>query len=97
MKRLFIKRLYRRLKFAFRFKEMYTWEYESCNLCGINYRLPIGIVDKTWLAVNGKSEGCLCVNCFLQLAQEKGIEITIDDIERLYVFNPDANCFYIIE
>lgn len=94
---LFAKRFFRRLKHLLRIHEMWTWEYESCNRCGCCYRLPAGWVDDIWLEVNGRENGCLCVDCFLTLAQAKGIDIRLDDIERLYVFSPKGCCFYVIE
>ena len=93
---LFIKRFFRRLRYCFRLEEMWKWEYESCNNCGINYRLPIGIRDDIWLKVNGKEEGCLCINCFLQIAEKKEVEIKKEYIDKLYKFNPKGLCFDII-
>lgn len=94
---VFIKRFFRRLRYAFQFYEMWTWRYESCRRCGKCYRLPCGIQEEIWLKVNGKSEGCLCFDCFIILAQEKNIKFGIKNIERLSVFNPKNGGFYIIE
>jgi len=88
------KRFLWRLRYAFRLREICTWKCESCRHCGINYRLLIGIRDDIWIAVNGKERGCLCVNCFLQIAQEKNIKILDEHIRKLYVF---SSGFYIID
>jgi len=98
--RIFFKRVFRRFIHFLRFKEMWLWEYESCNRCGSCYRLPAGWIDSKWLAINGKEKGCLCIDCFLILAQEKNISINIRDIERMYVFDPSGESsgfFYIIK
>lgn len=76
---------------------MWKWKYESCSRCGINYRMPMLVNDEIWLAVNGKEGGCLCANCFIQIAQEKSIDIQSEYIERLYVFDPDRRGFNIID
>ena len=93
---LFVRRFCRRLRFTFRFREMWDWEYESCNRCGINYRLPIDVQNDVWIVVNGKEGGCLCVNCFLQIAEEKGFIVKKEHIHQLYVFNPKGKGFDII-
>jgi len=96
--KLFLKVFFRRLRFAFRLKEIWKWEYENCRRCGINYRLPIGIEDSIWIKVNGRLGGCLCVNCFLILANKKGIRIEKDHFVRMGVFNPerDGPCYDLI-
>ena len=94
MTRLFLIHFFRRLRFAFRLREIWKWEYENCRRCGINYRLPIGIEDSIWIKVNGRLGGCLCVNCFLILANKKGIRIEKDHFVRMGVFNPEHGPCY---
>jgi hypothetical protein len=86
-----------RLKHVFRFSEIISWEYETCGMCGMDYRLAIGIEDSKWITVNGKSGGCLCLNCFLKMAEKKNITIDYDDFIHLWVFNPHGNCFDFID
>ena len=97
--RLFLIHFFRRLRFAFRLREIWKWEYENCYSCGSNYRLPAEIRDDIWIKVNGRSEGCLCVDCFLQIASEKGIKIKEEHFIRIWVFNPErgGNYFDMIE
>lgn len=92
-----LRRFIRRLQFAFDFKSLWAWGYETCSKCGMDYRLVIDIKDQTWLLVNGTDSGCLCNNCFLKIAQEKNINISLDDFNKLWVFNPNGNSFDIIK
>ena len=96
-KRLFIKRFLVRLSNLLRFREMWGWEYESCNRCGSCYRLATGWLDSKWIEVNGRYGGCLCFDCFMIVSQEKHINIVREDIERLWVFDPVGECFNIID
>ena len=96
----FLKRLSRRFRYLLRWREMWSWEYESCKHCGSCYRLTTGWIDSTWIQVNGGYGGCLCIDCFLTLAQKKRIVIDIKDIERTWVFDPKDLCgggFYLIK
>jgi len=87
-KMIFLKRFFRRLRFAFHFKEMYSWPYESCDRCGHLFKLLWSASDKKWEEVTGSENGCLCVSCFIEKANEKNISINSLDITRLEVFNP---------
>lgn len=84
-----IKRFYTRLKFLFRVKEIFNWCCESCNNCGVNYRLVYSIPDELWLKINNKTTGCLCFDCLVQKAQDKNIIINKRDIEYLWIFDPE--------
>ena len=90
------KRFYARIKHLFRFSEIISWKYETCGNCGIEYRLVLGIYDKKWIEVNGRSEGCLCLTCFLKKADSKDIQIKVSDIRDLWLFNPKGECSDII-
>ena len=89
----FIKRFFRRLKYAFSFKEIVSWESESCYKCGCNYRLCINAKQETWNKVVGSENGCLCANCFLTLAESKGIQLCKKDLGQIWVFNPNGKSF----
>lgn len=100
MLRWFLQRFFRRVRHAFRWRELWTWKYESCNRCGSTYRLPTGWYDEVWIRVNGRKEGCLCIDCFLTQAQKKRIGISIKSFERLWVFDPEGGsggCFDILK
>lgn len=81
----FCLRFKRRLFYSFRFREMFLYDWETCNRCGRNYDLCIGLSPNKWDEVNGKSEGCLCPDCFFQVAREKKIKIKLDDIRDFFV------------
>jgi len=81
----FLRRIFNRFIFALRFKDMWDWSYESCDNCGINYRLPFRVRDKVWLEVHGEKTGCLCVNCFLEEAEKKNIKLKLEDLG-LWIF-----------
>jgi hypothetical protein len=49
------------------------------------------VLDNAWLAVNGSDNGVLCLNCFLELADLKGITITLHDLNMLALFNGDKS------
>lgn len=91
-----IKRFKVRFKWILNFYEVMTHPYENCDECGSNYCLCINVKDDKWIKVNGKDQGCLCMDCFLRIAQEKGISITIDDFDRIWIFNPDGESIDIV-
>jgi len=39
--------------------------------------------------VMGSEDGCLCIDCFVELGRNKWIEIVGKDIERMEIFNPE--------
>jgi len=88
----FLRRFLSRLKFLFRLKEMWSWQYESCNRCGCCYRIPTDWVDNKWIEVVGSKNGCLCAECFIKIAQQKRINIKKQDIELMWLFDPDDCC-----
>jgi len=92
--KMFLKHFFRRLRFAFRLRDIWEWEYENCGSCGSNYRSDYGIKDDIWIKVNGRSGGCLCVDCFLQLASKKFIKIKKEHFTRMGVFNPERGGNY---
>lgn len=85
--KLITKRIFRRIRFIFFLKDMITWEYESCIRCGHCYRVLWKISDEKWNAVKGDQNGCLCIDCFLEMANNKNIVINANDIQ-VKVFNP---------
>jgi len=92
MKKLFFKRLFRRLRHVPVFlKESYNWEYETCQTCGNSFRILWSIKDKIWNKVtetNDGSGGSYCVDCFIKEAERQKIKITKDDFNFIEPFNP---------
>lgn len=89
--KLVTKRILRRLRFAFRWKELLNWEYESCERCGHCFKICWSARDQKWVEVYGSDDGCLCIDCFVELAEERGISVEPEDIERmgLFVYVPE--------
>lgn len=87
--KLVLKRIFRRICYVLCIRELLTWPYESCERCGHCFRLCWSVKDNKWIEVMGHEEGCLCIDCFIELAYKKGIFIQKSDIERIEVFNPE--------
>lgn len=85
----FLRRLKSRIKYVFRFRRMWEWEYESCERCGSCFQIAYSVQDDKWIAVYGSSGGILCLSCFLELAGQKKVNIKPKDINWLCLFNGD--------
>jgi hypothetical protein len=96
--KIFIKRVIKRFINALKFTEMWNWQHESCDECGACHRISTSWENKLWLEVNnGKSDGYLCPECVIKIAQKNKIKINIEDIKRMCIFNPDGDCVVIIK
>lgn len=84
--RVFIKRFIRRIRFALRFKEMWEWQYESCEECGSNFRWCWAIKDELWSSIYGSSNGTLCPDCTIKRGLKKGIRLKDKDFEHKQIF-----------
>ena len=85
--RRFLRRLYRRIRYLiFSLREIYNWDYESCDNCGIGFKVAYHLKDETWINIYGSDGGCLCLNCVIELAMRKKIPITKDDFTWLSIF-----------
>ena len=65
----------------------YDWEFESCDKCGRCYRVAWTIRDDLWRQVVGEAEITLCLDCFIELAERKGIRVQKRDFEWLALFS----------
>lgn len=92
----FLYRLINRFKPIFRFREMWSWDYESCERCGSCFRLAYTMTNEKWKEVYGSENGCLCLDCFLKMAESKDIKISPEDILWLNIFNGDKESCDII-
>lgn len=82
------KRLFRRLcYFPCFLLEALIWPYESCAYCGTTYRISCNTSDEIWQQVVGNPDLCLCPDCFVRLAECKGIKLTTKDVE-IWIFSP---------
>ena len=86
---MFIRRLINRLKPLLRFREIWSWDYESCERCGSCFRLAYTVTNEKWQEVYGSERGCLCLSCFLELASLKDITVRPEDFMWLCIFNGD--------
>ena len=81
--KLFLRRLIRRLRFAFRFREMWKWKFESCQRCGACLHVVYKIPDEQWKVIMGHSGGILCLNCLFELASAVRIDMHFEFITTL--------------
>lgn len=88
--KLIVKRIFRRIRFAFQWQELLSWPYESCERCGHCFRVCWSANNKKWREVYGSESGCLCVDCFIELANKRGIKLDSSSIERIEIFNPQG-------
>lgn len=86
--KIFTKRFIRRIKYAFNFKDMLYWKYESCQVCGSCFHLVWSVKDDKWLKVNNTDSGLLCLDCFINKANRHKIELNSSDIDKIELFNP---------
>lgn len=86
--KLFIRRIFHRICYIFYFREPAIWQYESCERCDHCFRLCWSAKNEKWIEVYGNNSGCLCIDCFIELANKKEIILEKSDIERIELFNP---------
>jgi hypothetical protein len=66
------------------------WPYESCKRCGKTFHLVWNVEDRYWREVMGvldDSGGSLCLDCFIECAERRGINVPSKSIS-LKVFMP---------
>lgn len=92
---MLFKRLYRRVRWLllsqWRTLSLAAWEYESCQHCGKSFRVRWTVQDQYWLAVVGVEDsggGSYCVDCFVELALRRGVNVPEDAYE-IDVFIPE--------
>ena len=88
---LILKRFLRRLKYAFNFKDIITWKYESCKKCGHCLNIMWNVKDDIWedvMSVNDTGGGSLCIDCFITKATKNGIYLENDDFDLMTPFIP---------
>ncbi len=65
----------------------FFWECESCMDCGHCFRIAWTIKDEVWMSVMPDDGGCLCLDCFIERAEQKGIQIMASDFDWLAIFS----------
>ena len=74
-------RLFRRIKHSLFFIiKCFTYGYETCDRCGVGYRLLWQVKDEIWNSVFDTECGCYCPTCFIEIAENKNIFIKESDI-----------------
>jgi len=86
----FLRRLRNRLRPIFRFKEIWNWEAETCDRCGSCFHLAYNLRDDVWIKINGSETGCLCFNCVVAVALLRGIALSREDIEFMFLFSDEG-------
>lgn len=94
---LFLRRFKNRLKPLLRLREMWDWEYESCERCGSCFKLAYSLRDEVWKDLCGSDDGCLCLNCVIEKAIENEITIKPEDLEWLSIFYGDSPSYDLIK
>ena len=84
MYKLFLKRIFRRIKYIPQFiRESFIWEYETCQECGNSFRIRWHVKDEIWNKVTNTNDGgggSYCIDCFIKKAEKQGIEINDNDV-----------------
>jgi hypothetical protein len=91
-----IKRIFRRIKYVFT-KELFEWPYESCRRCGHCFKVQWNVRDEKWKEVIGvldEGGGSFCIDCFLEIADNKYVEIKPSDFTILEYFDPFNKGWY---
>jgi len=68
-----------------------SWVYEFCKDCGHCFRIVWSVKDDMWEKVTGAADGgggSLCLDCFVEKAEKKGIKVTEEDFT-VNVFIPE--------
>ena len=80
------RRFKNKIKYLFNLHSL-LWENESCMDCGHCFRIAWTIKDDVWMRVMGNGGGCLCLDCFIERAERKGVQVVASDFEWLSVFS----------
>lgn len=59
-----------------------NWEGETCKLCTREQRLAWLVSDKIWgsVVIHWYKEQVLCLECFLRMADDRRINVKVEDI-----------------
>lgn len=90
MIKLIIKRILRRIKYIFLFRNL-TWRYESCIDCGHCFRINWTVKDEIWkkvMNISNDGGGSLCITCFIERAKRKNIILEKEHFD-IDIFLPD--------
>ena len=89
--KMIVKRFIRRLLWLFLYQwnslTLFKWPYESCKRCGKSFRIVWSVKDEFWYKVMQRKDnggGSLCLDCFIELAENKDIELKEDDFNFIY-------------
>lgn len=87
--KIILKRIVRRIRYIFDFRELFVWAFESCENCGHCFKIVWSVKNQKWVEVYGNEHGCLCLDCFVELAYKKNVKLEKSDFEALEIFLPD--------
>lgn len=69
---------------------MWYWDGESCDMCGRCYRFFYEVKNEVWMKINNTDKGCLCLECLIEKANRKGIEIRKADFVDIVMLGTDG-------
>lgn len=94
--RLYTRRFFRRLKYLFIWKELKEREQkQSCMRCGKFMWIDYNLKDEKWLEIMGHEGGCLCMDCMLEVCNNRDIKLDIDDFELIFIMTENHGSFNI--
>lgn len=81
-----LKRLLRRIRWLlitqWRSLTLRQWPYESCKVCGKAFRVRWDVDNFVWYKVMNVCDdggGSLCIDCFIEKAEQQGVPIVRGD------------------
>jgi len=69
-----------------------SWQYETCKCCTREQRLAWFVRNELWskAVIPYYSRKTLCLECFLRMADDRGVRVEFDDVKFLgIVFRDD--------
>lgn len=85
MNMMYLKRFIRRLKYCCIWSKLdQRIQKQSCTRCGRFIWLDFHIKDTKWNHITSE-DNCLCIDCLIEIANNKNIKIDKDDITLLLI------------
>lgn len=83
----YFKRIFIRLKFTLKLKEIYHQNNnleQICKKCSNTTKFDFNVSDELWNRVTNNYNYVLCLNCFVNEASKRNIELNINNF-RLFI------------
>lgn len=86
--KLYIKRFFRRLKYCFIWNKFkLRIQQQSCDRCGQFQWIDFVIKDNLWEKIIKDKYNKVCLNCFLEISNNKNIIIDLKFLKKLFFLN----------